>query len=284
MQESLDPNTGPLTSEGRMVKRTMLLVVVVSLSCGLLLAHDMWLESSSFLTQPGEIVTIRNGNGTIYSKSENAVAPERIAALKGMSPSGEALRLGEPGVDGDWLALDFRPREAGTYWIGLATKPRQIRLSGGDFNDYLEHDGIPQALAHRKKQGILDREENEEYSKYVKICLQAGGEKSDNHTRPLGLKIEIVPLTNPYRLKAGDELLVQVLYDDRPLAGLSIHAGYAGQAKEPVHRVTDGEGRAVIPISSPGRWYVRGIHLFQVDEEDHSYESYWATLTFEVAE
>ena len=129
-----------------MVKRTMLLVVVVSLSCGLLLAHDMWLESSSFLMQPGEIVTIRNGNGTIYSKSENAVAPGRIAALKGMSPSGEALRLGEPGVDGDWLALDFRPREAGTYWIGLATKPRQIRLSGGDFNDYLEHDGIPQAL------------------------------------------------------------------------------------------------------------------------------------------
>ena len=65
-----------------MVKRSMLLVVVVSLSCGLLLAHDMWLESSAFLTQPGEIVTIRNGNGTIYSKSENAVLVHRFWTLE----------------------------------------------------------------------------------------------------------------------------------------------------------------------------------------------------------
>ncbi len=39
---------------------------------------------------------------------------------------------------------------------------------------------------------------------------------------------------------------------------------------------------SVVRISEPGRWYIRGIHLFQVDQEDHSYESYWATFTFQV--
>ena len=122
----------------------------------------------------------------------------------------------------------------------------------------------------------------EEYSKYVKIYLQSGQKRSRNHSQPLGLKIEIVPLKNPYRLHAGDSLPVRVLYDGRPLAGLELHAGSDARNSEASDHVTDSGGKAVIPLSTSGRWYIRGIHLQQVDKEDHSYESYWATLTFEV--
>ena len=264
-----------------MGKKAALLVLFAWLGTAVT-AHEMWLESSSFMTFPGEKVTIRNGEGTIYQTSENALAPDRIAALVGLDPDGKKFGPGTPYVDGNWLSLDFQPEKHGNYWIGLASHPRNIALSGSDFNDSLEHDGIPGILAQRRKRGILERDEVEQYSKHVKIYLQSGKKRSHNQSRLLGLKVEIVPLKNPYSLLAGDSLPVRVFYDGRPLPGLDLQAGSDSPNSEASHHMTGSGGKAVIPLSTSGRWYVRGIHLFQVDKEDHSYESYWAALTFEV--
>ncbi len=257
---------------------------LVALSGALVLGHDMWLESQSFFVQPGETITVRNGNGTIYQKSENAVSPDRIATLTAAGPENEPVQTGNPQVNGHWLEFDFQPEKEGNYWIGLASKPRMISLSGKDFNGYLEHDGIPQVLEQRKKDGISDRDETERYSKYVKIYLQSGDQRSSNHQHPLGLDIEIVPLLNPYDLTVGAKLPVRVLLEGKPLSGLTLHAGYEGETDKSASHTTNQAGEASITLSAAGKWYIRGIHLTRVDREDHSYESKWATLTVEVAE
>ncbi len=250
-------------------------------AAGWALAHDQWIQPAEFYVDANQTVTVRCGNGTIYVKSENAVAPDRLALLKAAGPEGE-VAVGEPRISGHFLEMDVEVGKAGNYWVALATKPRHISLSGKDFNGYLEHDGLPHVLKAREEEGILDRAETEEYSKYVKTYLRAGDALSGNHDQPLGLKIEIVPLSNPYALGVGDQLPVQVLLDGEPIEGFYLHAGYEGQEKEPVHVYTDGEGKAAVELSAAGAWYVRGIHLVRVDKEDQSYESYWATLTFGV--
>jgi uncharacterized GH25 family protein len=257
---------------------TALLMLLTWFSFG----HDMWLESSSYRMSPGQEVVIRAGNGTILEQSENAVSPDRIAKLVGMSPQGNQLLLGTPYLEGNWLQMHFRPLQSGNYWIGMATRPRLIELSSEQFNDYLRHDGLPHVLREREALGITDREEIEEYSKYGKIYLQVGTDTSDNYRLPVGLKIEIIPEKNPYLLKPGDDLPLQVLYQGKPLTGFLVHAGRAGQERKTVHRYTDKSGRASIPLAAAGRWFIRGIHLLQTDGSDHSYESYWATVTFEV--
>lgn len=255
----------------------------IFLAAGLTFAHDMWLESQSFIVdKAGDRVIIRNGNGTIYQKSENAVTPERLAVLMARGPSGAAVELDTPTVDDVWLISGFTPAKPGNYWVGLATKPRMIRMSGEDFTAYLEHDGIPKVIEEREEKGISDRDEVEQYSKYVKAYLQVGGENNPNFDEPLGLTIEIVPLANPYDLPVGATLPVQVLFRGHPLDGLTLHAGHEGQAEATASIDTDQEGRAEIPLVAAGKWYVRGIHLSQVDQEDHTYESYWAALTFQV--
>jgi hypothetical protein len=244
----------------------------------------MWLESNAFIIKtPGQAVLIRNGNGIIYQRSENAVTTDRLAALVAVGPSGEKAELGTPVANENWLDIPFTPKKAGNYWVGLASKPRKIRLSGEDFTGYLEHDGIPAIIQERKEKGISDRDEIEQYSKYVKLYLQVGDTGSDNFNEPIGLRIEIIPLKNPYGVKAGGNLPVQVLFKGKPLAGLTLHAGFSGQGEEALAVETDKNGKAQIGIGKPGKWYIRGIHLAQVDLDDHSYESHWATLTFEVA-
>lgn len=250
--------------------------------CTFLLSHDMWLETDDFFLQPGQTVVMRNGNGAIYQESENAVAVDRIASLFVVTPEGRRIEPEAPYTADVWTKFEFTPERAGNYWVALSSKPREIRLSGGDFTAYLEHDGIPNILREREEKGISDRDEVEQYSKYVKAYLQAGDVRSDNHDNPLGLTIEIVPLVNPYALEAGQGLPVRVLFQGDPLAGLTLHAGTDGQAEALSTVETDAAGEAEIPITESGKWYVRGIHLSQVDKQDHSYESYWCTLTFQI--
>ncbi len=248
-----------------------------------LLAHDLWLEADAFrLPSPGELIVVRAGNGTIYAHSENAVAPARLARLLLLGPDGNPLAAPTPEVHGDWLHLPFTPQAAGTYWLAVATKPNKIRLSGQEFTEYLQHDGIPAVLEQRERDGISDRDEVEQYSKYVKALFQVGASAARDCSRPLGLEIEILPLENPYRLSPGGTLPVRVLFRGAPLPGLTLHAGFAGQSGKAFQVDTDAAGEARIPLSQAGRWYIRGIHLFRVDTQDHSYESYWTTLTFEV--
>jgi len=244
----------------------------------------MWLETENFvIDQAGQEVVFRNGNGTIYRGSENAVTLDRIASLTAIDPTGSRLDLPTPTVEEPWLKLRFTPQLEGNYWIGLATRPNKIRLTGAEFSEYLEHDGIPNILEERRRKGISERDEVEQYSKYVKAYLQVGGTRSTNYDSPVGLEIEIIPVTHPYGLKPGESLPVQVLFRGRPLSGLTLHAGHDGQSGAVSQAETDRDGKAEIEISRPGRWYIRGIHLRQVDRENHSYESYWATLTFQVS-
>ena len=245
-------------------------------------AHDPWLECDSFIVKSGQKTVVRNGNGYIYIESENAVTPDRIAQVVGIGPDGKEFKPNAPYVHEKWLQMDFTPKESGNYWFGIATKPKFIRLPGADFTEYLEHSGVHNVLKERAEKGISDRDEIEEYSKYVKTYMQVDETRSSNYDKPLGLVIDTIPLKNPYSLKAGDSLPVQVLFKGKPLSNLILYAGAAGNEKPLTRATTDSDGKAEIKLSESGRWYIRGINLLQVDKEDHSYESYWTTVTFEV--
>jgi hypothetical protein len=47
-------------------------------------------------------------------------------------------------------------------------KPKEIKLTGKEFNEYLLADGLPNIYELRKKEGILDKDAVEYYSKYPK--------------------------------------------------------------------------------------------------------------------
>ena len=105
--------------------------------------------------------------------------------------------------------------------------------------------------------------------------------------------IEIIPLANPYALEQGERFEFQVLRDGSPAAGIQVYASYegfhgahaeGGGHAEAVRMRTDSDGVAGFELSASGKWYVRLIHMVEIDREGLTHESNWATLTFEVAE
>lgn len=75
-------------------------------------------------------------------------------------------------------------------------------------------------------------------------------EWSDKFTKPLGLKLELTPLSNPLKLKAGDKLKVLVTLDGKPFSGVEfedqvgdlddIKVGSDGVASLPIRKPQDG--------------------------------------------
>lgn len=275
------------------MKRTFGVAAALALLASPSAAHDMFLKLESYLLAPGATATVALVNGT-YDKSENAIARERMLDVSIAGPGEEVV---SPPLSGWWERdettwLDVTVGAPGTYVMGVSTRPNTIDLAAADFNEYLRHDGVLDVLEERRRRGELGRDAREIYSKHVKAIYQVGDVRSDAFARRLGYPIEIVPLRNPYALGAGDRLEVRVLRDGEPVSGQLVYAsypGYHGHGDQGGHaeavRVRTGEdGIAGFELTTAGRWYVRLIHMVELDGDDATHESNWATLTFEISE
>lgn len=269
-----------------MKRRLLMSFLLVAVLMMPVLAHDLFLKLNVYFVAPGDKVAIKILNGS-FQESEGAVNFARLANVSVVSPSGARTNPKEADFtkNDKTSFLNLQPAEEGNYVAGLSTMTREIDLKAKDFNEYLIEDGIPDTLADRKRKKELTKDVRERYSKHVKIIFQAGGKQSDNYKTALGYPVEIVPVTNPYALKAGDTFEFQCLKDGKALANQFVMTGYEGKdgkivASENVR--TDKNGFAKIKLAAAGLWYVRFINMAKLSEPKINYESKWATLTFEI--
>ena len=248
-------------------------------------AHDMFLRPIRYFLEPNSATTVHVLNGT-FSLSENSIDRNRLADIAVVSPAGRArIDTAQWGVKGDTSTFEFKAGAAGTYVLGASTKPNFIALSAKEFNSYLSDDGIPDVLEARRRSGEMEKPARERYSKHVKAIVQVGGARSAGALEPLGYPAELVPLTNPYELKAGDTLSLRALVGGKPVAGqFTLFGGRTanGARIAPMEVRTNADGVARIRIASAGVWYVKFIHMARVTGDTVDFESRWASLTFQV--
>ena len=94
--------------------------------------------------------------------------------------------------------------------------------------------------------------------------------------KPLGLKLEIVPLQNVFEVKAGQKLQVKVLLDGEPLANAEVESlEHTKTAK------TDAKGIAEVPLSAEGLKVITARHRMPLkDNPDADALKLTASLTF----
>lgn len=273
------------------MRRIFAALVLLFIAVASAQAHDMFLKLDSFFLAPHAEATVALINGT-FEGSENTITRDRMLDVSVVGPVGRSNPEDSAWTDRELTSyLSFDTGGPGTYAIGVSTAPNMIELTADEFNDYLEHDGVLDVLDDRKASGDIDKPAAERYAKHVKALVQVGEQRSDGFATVLGYPAEIVPLQNPYELGVGDELQMRILVHGKPVAGQLVYASYEGfQAsddhghvhREAVHTESDAEGLVSVRLSHPGRWYVRYIHMVEVDEAGVDYESTWGTLTFEV--
>ncbi|MDE2805597.1 MAG: DUF4198 domain-containing protein [Gemmatimonadota bacterium] len=286
---------------GRRLIITLATFAVLTVAiAGALSAHTMFLKLDSFFLEPHSTAAVALINGD-FDKSENVITRDRMLDVSVVGPGGTIHPPHSAWTDSavfhwspdsvDTAVLSFETGSPGTYVIGVSTAPRVFALTAREFNEYLVHDGIVDAIEQRAAAGKTNDDATERYSKHVKALIQVGDARSAEWSHKLGYPVEFIPLRNPYELGVGDDLRVRFLRAGRPVANQLVYASHdghhghdeAGEHVEAVTTRTDADGVAAIPLSGAGRWYVRTIHMVETTAEPEvDYESNWATLTFEV--
>jgi len=270
----------------RFVQGAVVGVAAVLFAAGMGLAHDLFLKPARYHVPPNSEVLVRVLNGT-FSKSENSISRDRIVDISIVS-NGSRFRMDTSrwGAVGDTSTFQLRTLGPGTYVLGVSTQPRTFELTADQFNEYLATDGVPDVLAARRKSGEAKKGARERYGKHVKSLVQVGDQRSTDFSAVLGYPAELVPLNNPYDMRAGDTLRVRAIVDGANMPNQYVL--YGGRtpagARVPQRSVrTDADGVAHIVLKNPGVWFVKFIRMTrQPPGNEADYESKWATLTFEL--
>jgi hypothetical protein len=257
-------------------------------------AHDLLFRPRGFFVAPGAAISIPVFDGT-FAASERAIRRTRIADLVLAGPDGRQ-RIDRAG----WTERAPRSsvavrlgRTPGTYVVGVALAPSEIRLAGPAFTSHLAEEGLTPILDLRRAGGISGRPARESSVRAAKTLIAVTG--ADGHLAPargggaaqeiMGFPAEIVPIDDPYTLAVGGTLRVRCLVDGRPLAGWTILAGgQIGTSAQPIPGQTltsDGDGVASVRLTHDGHWFVKFVNMRKNSGKTGvDYVARWATLTF----
>ncbi|MBL8209173.1 MAG: DUF4198 domain-containing protein, partial [Bryobacterales bacterium] len=248
-------------------------------------AHDLYIMPSSFRPSPGQAITLGFHVGDSFPNSEVAGRIPRLVQPK-LSWQGGSAPVTNLRIEGlRDLGSATTPSAPGTLTATVAPTPNFIELAPDKFLSYLKHEGLDEIIAYRASHNESDKPGRERYSKYARALLRNGAKSTPFFQQPSGLIIEIIPTADPYSLKPGDQLPVQVLFRGKPAANLHMEASWAhgSETKSVSAGRTDANGRLTVSLPKAGLWRLHTIKMERcADPSAADWESFWSSLTFEL--
>lgn len=246
-------------------------------------AHEYWFEPATFSPEKGEktAVHLYVGDGLTKDREERPFQLEKTPLFKLFSmKNGWDLKTSL--VEKALPIYTFSADDEGNYLLAMERNWSYIKLEAGKFEDYLREDGIEFIIAERAKLGESKKEGSERYSRYLKSILQVGDKRTDIYKKKLGMKLEIMPLENPYSKRVGDKIKFQIFFDGKPLADRTIFAD--NRTSEMQRTKTDKDGKATFKLDRSGLWIARLVNRqrCQIDCSEAVWESFRGAITFGV--
>ena len=259
------------------------LLLVLS-SARLAAAHDYWIEASHFWLQPGDRVLLYLRVGEYLAGQPAAFSIGRVLRfhIDNATRRFEVLPLQR---DPAGMA---RLQDSGLQVVSYENMPTYLELPAKQFNSYLQAEGLEGVLEARRQAGTSDQPGKEAYSRCAKSLLWIDGEPPTEggaalHNKAVGLSLELLAETNPYRLQAPAPLRVQLLHEGQPVAGALVMALNKSAPNEVQRVQSDADGRAAFTLRRSGLWLVKAVHMVPAaPEAPEDWRSYWASLTFEL--
>jgi len=250
-------------------------------------AHEYWLSLDRWIAPVGQPVALSALSGTGFRGERKPYSPERVVRL--VARTGVLIDLRAASSIGELVWTSFAPSDGGGAMFGYQSEFAPIELPGAQFDAYLKDEGLDVPLQSRRSSHTTGTG-RERYRRCAKAWLP--GSDATRATRPIGMSLEIVPLTAP---GADAKLEVMVLAEGRPLANALVKLWRApldarGVAPDPETRDstgvvakvrTDPHGRAILAVGKAGEWLVSTVRMVPCREPDVAdWESTWASLTF----
>lgn len=233
----------------RKAVKVLLLAAFLFLQSSALYAHDFWIEHK------GKDFVLIYGHGTQREEFDLT----KVKDVKAFDQQGKVVKV------------EREKREKGK---GLSLRPvEQASLLVVEIDDGYWSKTIYgwKNLPKRKASRVVEAIRSMSYSKALLSW-------NDFVQKPSGdMKLDIIPLKNPFELKTGDSLPIKVLFQGTPLPGVTVE----GSEHEKL-AATDKDGVANVQLSKSYQ-VVKVAHKERLkDNPDADYFNVTTTLSFEV--
>ena len=202
----------------RLVSAVSLAVLLVAGGVRLL-AHDMWIEPTSYRPDPGRIMGLRLRVGQDFLGDPLPRVSSLIEKFVITDGDGEKTVVGRDGADPAGLLFPSKP---GLVLVGYHSKPSPVVLTPQKFNQYLSEEGLDSIAALRAKRGQSNDEAREQFVRCAKTLVLAGPALESQGERLLGFPLELVAERNPYVVTSGESLPLRVISRGQPIADVLV--------------------------------------------------------------
>ncbi len=245
-----------------------------------LLAHDFWIEPSSFHPPPGSELSVSLRVGQHFRGDPVPRDDRLIARFVLSSAAGEIPIGGLPATD---PAGFVRVSAPGLAVIGYRSNRTPIELDAGKFEEYLAEEGLDAVLQARAARDERRKPGREVYSRCAKSLVAVGGSGEKGFDRVLGLTLELVADASPLKTRPGGKMPFRIVYEGKPLAGALVKAIALDDPDNTLSVRSDARGRVAFLLARKGVWLVKAVHMVPAPAQTRAdWESLWASLTFEI--
>lgn len=261
-------------------------------------AHDFWIRPTTFTPMTDGEIAFSLEIGHVGESERYARNPDRIEEFIIAGPGADGPErdvAGSPGADPAGVTVVLGD---GVYVVGYRSNHATNTLPAEKFENYLGEEGLEDIAETRADAGDASKPGVEVYSRCAKSLIRAGHISSQatpdtaGAQRTLGFPVELIPIGDPTAAKVGDRVTFRLLQDGQPYAGAKIeysseheHNHAADHAHEHEYARTCTDGLISFVVDHPGLWVVNGVVMEPAREGlKADWESWWASITFGVAE
>ena len=272
----------------RRVTKWQAIVAVVCFATGVASSHEMWIQGSKSIVEPGTEVSLNLYVGTKFKGDDKPYNP---SAFQHYRVATSTATVPITGHYGDIPAGRVKAVSPGLNIVSYHSQPFQIQFKEADkWQRYLEYEGLDEVAQHYRQNGFPQSGLRETYQRCARALIwgvppsATSLAKADQQDRPSNMPLELISLDNPFTI-ASDMLKLQLLYLADPIANIQVRVFYraAGQKDRVVEKIarTDQHGTVTLPRFGPGDYLFNAVHLVPPPPGHQAeWQSYWASLTF----
>jgi len=241
-------------------------------SAGPVRAQRTWLQPESTTVAPAAVLFL-----TALTSAEFATAPEPVPATRIAETKAELAGQSVPVV---LLPSAGSARMLTTFaGSGIATvdvllKPEARSVARGRVESYLRELHATDDVRAEWAKIESPNPWQEVRTLRLKAFVQVGSPANDDRvgSAPTVSGLDLLPLTDPTRCRAGKTFSVRATRDGQPLAGAVVEYLSDGEGREHV-AITDRSGTAAAPLDQTGQWLVRCFDVKRVKANNHDWET-----------
>ena len=248
-------------------------------------AHEFWISPLDYTPAAGEEAAADLRNGEEFEGGALSYIPqrtERFEIWRGGAPAAVEGRVG------DRPALAPQALEEGLNVVVHETADNFVTYRElARFARFANHKGFPEAVDRHVQRRLPEDEVIERYRRFAKSLIGVGD--AEGADAPVGMRVELVALANPYVDDVSDGMPVRLLRDGAPVADwqVELFQRLDGAVEITLHR-TDADGVALLPVAPGAEVMADAVLIEALDPatapRGAQWETLWANLTFAVPE